>query len=263
MDFRLTWRHHVGTRDGCDAGWLVMVFAMLVRVRPGGRTGRTAPSVIHLASEDWEDYTAADGHGLGWDVLRKVFEPAGVKLDIRTEPYMRSHGAGRSVGSRRLVGSYRDESERRAVSALELRYRSHLCPGPGQQPGRRPRKPWANIDWPGSAATITRITCPTSAAINEVKRRTGILSMLTHNRADFYIDALTEVEYCHQARQGSVAVPRTHIWLSCRCISCFAKTPKARALMALFDQRMEQLVKSGELKPIFERWKQPYPFDPN
>jgi len=26
---------------------------------------------------------------------------------------------------------------------------------------------------------------------------------------------------------------------------------------------MEQLVKSGELKPIFERWKQPYPFEPN
>ena len=40
-------------------------------------------------------------------------------------------------------------------------------------------------------------------------------------------------------------------------------TPKARALMALFDQRMEQLVKSGQLKPIFERWKQPYPFDSN
>jgi polar amino acid transport system substrate-binding protein len=44
---------------------------------------------------------------------------------------------------------------------------------------------------------------------------------------------------------------------------CFAKTPKARSLMTLFDHRMETLVKSGELKPIFERWKQPYPFDSN
>jgi len=33
--------------------------------------------------------------------------------------------------------------------------------------------------------------------------------------------------------------------------------------MTLFDHRMETLVKSGELKPIFERWKQPYPFDSN
>jgi hypothetical protein len=30
---------------------------------------------------------------------------------------------------------------------------------------------------------------------NEVVRHTGILSMLTHNHADYYIDALTEVDY--------------------------------------------------------------------
>jgi len=33
--------------------------------------------------------------------------------------------------------------------------------------------------------------------------------------------------------------------------------------MTLFDHRMETLVKSGELKPIIERWKQPYPFEDN
>lgn len=30
--------------------------------------------------------------------------------------------------------------------------------------------------------------------------------------------------------------------------------------MAVFEQRMAVLVESGELKPIFEHWKQPYPF---
>ena len=68
------------------------------------------PSVIYLASEDWEDYTAADGHGLGWDVLRQVFEPAGVKLDIRTEPYLRSVGLAKRGEVDACVGSYRDES---------------------------------------------------------------------------------------------------------------------------------------------------------
>jgi hypothetical protein len=28
----------------------------------------------------------------------------------------------------------------------------------------------------------------------------------------------------------------------------------------LFDQRMEVLVQSGELKPIFAVWNKPYPF---
>ena len=86
--------------------------------------------------------------------------------------------------------------------------------------------------------------------------------MLVHNRADFYIDALTEVDYVVKRARDPSQFRRTHI-AELPLYLCFADTPRARALMALFDQRMEQLVKSGRLKPIFERWKQPYPFDPN
>jgi|GEM_PF-3956467 len=34
----------------------------------------------------------------------------------------------------------------------------------------------------------------------------------------------------------------------------------SEAWLDLFDQRMEALVRSGELRPIFGHWKQPYPF---
>jgi polar amino acid transport system substrate-binding protein len=39
-----------------------------------------------------------------------VFEPAGVKLDIRTEPYLRSVGLAERGEVDACVGSYRDES---------------------------------------------------------------------------------------------------------------------------------------------------------
>ncbi|MNI90125.1 hypothetical protein D3C73_1476150 [compost metagenome] len=84
--------------------------------------------------------------------------------------------------------------------------------------------------------------------------------MLTHKRTDFYIDALTEVDYVLNLAKDPSQFRRTHI-AELPLYLCFAKTAKARTLMALFDQRMEQLVKSGELKPIFARWKQPYPFE--
>jgi hypothetical protein len=29
----------------------------------------------------------------------------------------------------------------------------------------------------------------------------------------------------------------------------------------LYDRRMAQLVEQGSLRPLFERWQQPYPFD--
>jgi polar amino acid transport system substrate-binding protein len=238
--------------------WVVMVFAMFCSiVRAGDAT--TTPSVIHLASEDWEDYTAADGHGLGWDVLREVFEPAGVKLDIRTEPYTRSVGLAQLREVDACVGSYRNENsdllyprwnfDTDHIYALGLASN----PAPTLETLGNYRLAWVRgYDYQDYLPNVQRY--------NEVIRRTGILSMLTHNRADYYIDALTEVDYVLKWAKDPSQFRRTHI-AELPLYLCFADTPKARTLMALFDERMELLVKSGRLKPIFERWKQPYPFD--
>jgi ABC-type amino acid transport substrate-binding protein len=237
---------------------MVMVFALCCSLAQASDVAPT-PSVIHLASEDWEDYTAADGHGLGWDVLRQVFEPAGVKLDIRTEPYVRSMGLAERGEVDACVGSYRDESDELLyprwnfdtdhIYALGL----NTSPVPTLETLGNYRLAWVRgYDYQHYLPNVRRY--------NEVLRRTGIDSMLTQNRADFYIDALTEVDYVINRAKDPSQFRRTHI-AELPLYLCFAKTPQARTLMALFDQRMEQLVKSGELKPIFERWKQPYPFE--
>lgn len=241
--------------------WLaVMVFAMFCSLAQAGDEA-TTPSVIHLASEEWEDYTAADGHGLGWDVLREVFGPAGVKLDIRSEPYVRSMGLAQRGEVDACVGSYRDESSDLLYPRWNFDTDHIYALGLASNPAPTPetlgnyRLAWVRgYDFQDYLPNIRRY--------NEVMRRTGILSMLTHNRADFYIDALTEVDYVLKWAKDPSQFRRTHI-AELPLYLCFAKTPKARTLMALFDQRMEQLVKNGQLKPIFERWKQPYPFDPN
>lgn len=64
------------------------------------------PGQIRLASETWNDYTNADGSGLAWDVLREVFEPAGVKdqdPQRALHPFGRSGPAGRSGCLGRLL----------------------------------------------------------------------------------------------------------------------------------------------------------------
>jgi hypothetical protein len=238
-------------------GLMAMVFVLYCSLVQAGEA--TMPSVIHLASEDWEDYTASDGRGLGWDVLRQVFEPAGVKVDIRTEPYVRSMGLAERGEVDACVGSYSKESE----DVLYPRWNfdtDHIyalglasSPVPTLETLGLYRLAWIRgYDYQNYLPNVRRY--------DEVIRRTGIVSMLTHNRADFYIDAQTEVDYVFNRAKDPSQLRRTHI-AELPLYLCFAKTDKARTLMALFDQRMEQLVKSGELKPIFERWKQPYPFD--
>ena len=216
------------------------------------------PKDIRLASEAWVDYSEADGRGLAWDVLREIFEPA-VTVQVRSEPYTRSIGLVQRGEADAWVGSYYQEIDTALyphwnfdtdhIYALGLA--SSAVPNLKNIGDYR-------LAWVRGYDYQNYL--PNVQSFNEVIRRTGILSMLTHNRADYYIDALTEINYVVGRARDPSQFRTTHV-AELPLYLCFANTPKARTLMALFDKRMEQLVKSGELKPIFEKWKQPYPFE--
>lgn len=241
--------------------WLALVFFTLLGTVASAQEAAPTPAVIHLASEDWEDYTAADGHGLGWDVLRKVFEPVGVKLDIRTEPYTRSVGLAQRAEVDACVGSYHEEFSDLLYPHWNFDTDHIYALGLASNPAPTPETLGSyRLAWVRGYDYQNYL--PNVKSYNEVIRRTGILSMLTHNRADYYIDAQTEIDYVVGRAKDPTPFRKTHI-AELPLYLCFADTPQARTLMALFDRRMEQLVKSGELKPVFEKWKQPYPFESN
>ncbi|UVM51180.1 transporter substrate-binding domain-containing protein [Pseudomonas sp. B21-015] len=240
------------------ARWLmVMVFATFWSLARASEAP-TPPSVIHLASEAWEDFTAADGRGLGWDLLREVFEPAGVKLDIRIEPYTRATGLAQRGEVDACVGAYRDE----VSDVLYPRWSFDTDPIYALGLASNPTPTAENL---GNYRLVWvrgykyQAYLPNVRRYNEVVRRSGILSMLIQNRVDYYIDALDEVDSIVSRAKEPSQFQRTHI-ADLPLYLCFADTLRARQLMALFDQRMELLVKSGQLKPIFAKWKQPYPF---
>lgn len=216
------------------------------------------PGKITLASEEWNDYTNKDGSGLAWDVLRQVFEPAGITLQTRSEPYTRSVGLAQRGEVDGWVGSYRDEAsgvlypywhfDSDHIYALGLA----TTPTPSLATLGNYRLAWVR-------GYKYEEYLPNLHHFNQIERRDGILPMLQHARADFYIDSLTEARYvlgqAHDPSQFRLTpIAELPLYIG------FADTERGRALMAVYDQRMAALVKSGELKPIFEHWKQPYPF---
>jgi ABC-type amino acid transport substrate-binding protein len=216
------------------------------------------PKDIHLVSEVWRDYSNADGSGLAWDVLRKVFEPAGVRLRIQSEPYTRSIGLVQRGEADAWVGSYRDEVENVIypkwhydndhIVALGLKSK----PEPTLDTLGRYRLAW--IHGYGFQEYL-----PGVRDYREVRRRGGILGMLDLGYADFYVDSITEItDVLGDAQQPE----RYHVTrlTDLPLFLGFSATSRGRQLAATFDQRMELLVASGELRPIFERWQQPYPF---
>ncbi|MCS4250857.1 ABC transporter substrate-binding protein [Pseudomonas sp. BIGb0164] len=236
--------------------WLLIVLcsvATLVRADEA-----PVPGKIMLASEEWNDYTNKDGSGLAWDVLRQVFEPAGITLQTRSVPYTRSVGLAQRGEVDGWVGSYRDEAtgvvyphwnfDSDHIYALGLA----TAPTPSVATLGNYRLAWVR-------GYKYEEYLPNVHRFNQIERRDGILPMLQHARADFYIDALSEAQYVLGQADDPAQFKLTHI-AELPLYVGFADNERGRALMAVYDQRMATLVKNGELKPIFERWKQPYPF---
>lgn len=234
--------------------WLLIVLCAFM----AGVQAQDVPGKVMLASEEWNDYTNKDGSGLAWDVLRQVFEPAGIKLQTRSVPYTRSVGLAQRGEVDGWVGAYRDEAK--GVLYPRWNFDSDHIYALGL----------ANTPAP-TAATLGNYRLawvrgykyeeylPNVHRFNQIERRDGILPMLEHARADFYIDALTETNYVLNQADDPSKFALTHI-AELPLYVGFADNDRGRRLMGVFDQRMAALVKSGELRAIFEHWKQPYPF---
>ena len=238
--------------------WLLIVLCTFASL---AQASTPVPGKIVLASEEWNDYTNKDGSGLAWDVLRQVFEPAGITVHTRSVPYTRSIGLAQRGEVDGCVGTYREEAsgvlyprwnfDADHVYALGLA----TAPTPTLATLGKYRLAWVRgYRYENYLPNIKRY--------NQIERRNGILSMLKQGRADYYIDALTEIEAVVRDAADPAQYRYSHL-AELPLFLGFADTPQARALMALYDRRMAELVKSGELKPVFEKWQQPYPFNPN
>ncbi|WP_337159667.1 transporter substrate-binding domain-containing protein [Pseudomonas putida] len=237
-----------------------VLLAMVLLLAPGASAvmAEGLPKQIHLVSEEWLDYTNADGTGVAWDVLRKVFEPAGVKVVTQSAPYSRAVGLVKRGEADAWVGSYKEENDDNVYPRWHFDVDHIYALGLVSKPVPTPENIGQyRLAWVRGYEFQDYL--PHVKSYREVQRREGILPMLEHDRVDFYIDAQTEVDYV----LGQAARPdrwrRTHV-AELPLYLAFGRNDKAKALSELFDQRMQKLVRSGELKPIFEHWQQPYPF---
>jgi len=235
-----------------------VLLAIMLSLSPWVMAGEGVPKQVHLVSEAWLDYTNADGSGMAWDVLRKVFEPAGVKVVTQPAPYSRAVGLVKRGEADAWVGSYKDENDDNLYPRwhfdMDHIYALGLAnkPVPTLSTVGQYRLAWVRGYDYGSYL-------PNVKNFREIQRREGILPMLEHDRVDFYIDAQTEVDYVLGQASQPERFRRTHV-VELPLYLAFARNDQAKALRDLFDRRMAELVRSGELRPIFERWKQPYPF---
>ncbi len=217
------------------------------------------PEQIRVVSDVWDGHTNPDGTGLAWDLLRKVFEPAGVRLQYESVPYTRSVGLVQRGQADAWVGAYRDEVDNAVFPRWY--YDTDTIHALGLASSPQPTLATLGVYrlvWVRGYDFQDQL--PNATNYHEIQRRDGILEMLRTGRADFYIDAIGEVNFVRNKDPHPEQFQITQLVLLPLFIG-FAPNERGRALAALFDQRMDTLVPSGALRPLFKQWKQPYPFD--
>ena len=232
-------------------------WGLLLGLALGAAQAGDLPSDIRLASEAWVDYSEADGRGLAWDVLREIFEPA-IQVQVRSEPYTRSIGLVQRGEADAWVGSYYREIDNALYPHWNFDTDHIYALGlansavPTLSNIGNYRLAWVRgYEYQNYLSGIRHFS--------EVERRGGILPMLQHGRADYYIDALAEIDAVLDEAPEPSRYRRSHL-AELPLYLGFADNARGRALLEFYDRRMGELVKDGTLRAIFARWNQPYPF---
>jgi ABC-type amino acid transport substrate-binding protein len=219
------------------------------------------PGVVRVVSPSWPGLTNPDGTGLYFDILRAVYQPRGLRLSHLIVPWKRA-------------------------KQMLLHRRADLLPAayltPDQDQWLYPRQP-LDVDqvlavrraggpaWQGQQSLEgRRVVWPrgynfqnylrVAVEWREINDPAQGWAMVAKGRADFYLDIAAEIQ-AFRRRPGQpppgLAVQPV---LAVRTYLRLARRPRARRLIAIYDQALPRLRQSGRLRELFERWGAPYPF---
>ncbi len=236
-----------------------LLFVFMIPV--SGFTAESDLKEIHFVSESWEGITNQDGTGLCWELFRRIYEPD-IRMKFETLPYARSAHMVQTGQTDAVVGVYRDEFDGVLFSQwhylqdiiLVIFKKGAVEKWEGEKSLR------GNTGWMRGYAFNEYLQARIEK-IYETDSRESALKMLEKGRLDFFLD--TEQELNEALKKNIIPVENFQVETIFRLnvYLAFAENEKGQKLMNVFDEKMEILVKSGELKPLYKKWNKKYPFD--
>lgn len=218
-----------------------------------------AVNEIVICTPEWEQYTQTDGKGLYHELWRAVFEPEGVKPDVRYIPYKRCEKTFEAEYVNpydAYPGGYSSESNilpkwHIGIEMLTVVYRKGFIPkweGQKSMEGKR-------VIWERGYDFAKKGIVKADVERFEFSNLESGLKMLVSGRVDFLLDYESPVRKIAgelQITDRIEIVPNTiH---GPKYYMIFSDTEKGRKLAEIWDERMEELYKSGKLKEMYKRY---------
>ncbi len=216
---------------------------------------------ITVVSEPLPGLTNEDGTGLYWDILRAIYEPAGIAVKFDAVPLKRAQVMIEDQTADAMLGHYRGDSNNfifpqwhYGAQSIAAIFKKGSLNWNGQQSlvGKR-------VAWIRGADYDKYLTVPVVG--DEKNDHVGPLLMVNADRLDLFLDDRAELLKTFELsaeRLQKEGVQRENFQietvLELKLYPAFADTPRGRKLAEIFDDRMPQLLSSGKLKALFEQW---------
>jgi polar amino acid transport system substrate-binding protein len=212
-------------------------------------------SEIHIASEEWENATNADGTGLYWDIFRAVYEPAGIKIKQMIRSYSGSVQLVQTKKVDAMVGAYKDEVEGALFPEWHfgsefmavLFKKETVAQWDGQKTIADKPVGWIKDYGFDEYLEVT-------VKVNEFDTREDALRVLDKGRIDFFIDAYVDLMDLQNQNLVNTEIYRIEKLVEQNMYLAFADTPQGKELKAIYDERFPELVASGEIKKLYEKY---------
>jgi len=216
---------------------------------------------ITFSTEAWKDATNKDGTGLYWDIFRAVYEPEGYTVETKIRTYERAVNLVKKNKVDVMVGSYIGEIENviypQNYFAVDIVQAVYL-------------KSTKN-DWRGLESIDGKIAgwikgysyddyLPEgvlgNTAINRLHNRRTAFALLGKKQLDYFIDAKADISDFLNTNAGYNAedfVRNTILELKLYVV--FTDNERGKKLAGIFDERFSALLAQGEIKKLYEKYK--------
>jgi len=248
-------------RKRATAVFALLVLLPAVAFNASART----PDAIRVASPVLDGFANADGSGLWFELVRAVYEPLGIMMQYELLPLKRARKA-LDEGEADAIPGLKYEPER-----LMPRYPIHV---------KRPTAVFKRNrigDWRGPESLQGK-TAVWMRGMNyeELIRERGInlqwhavddwrqaWELLRKDRVDVYIDAIGAVSTYVFINDVDMDRYRMEPLFSVRVYLSFSETEKSKRLIDIYDRRMPELLRTGVVEALYNRWDVPFPsFEP-
>ena len=218
------------------------------------------PAEINIVAVEHEGYIDADGRGLCCDIFKKIYEVFGIKVNFHLVSFARAKEAVLKGTADILAGAYRFEVEGGLYPRMYFDYRPIAALFWKKQEGNLWRKEASLkgvLGWVRGADYNKYLAAQYD--YREYKNLHECLMNLSAERINFVLGNYNEIKNLFEERTVFRNDFRFEVLMNLYIFPVFNKL-KGVELSEMYDRRMKEINKTGELKAIFLQNGKDWPY---